>query len=235
MSEPPNRLRTLAGTLGIVGAVIAVKVIVAALGIGQDSTPGVERGDYVLQENDLPETVGGWTRVGFTPAKKSDELARGEYWWTHTWNYQSDSTNAIVSFDQADWVDWHDLTACYRMAGWEMTTREIQSDGDWPYLVVSYERPGAKAELVFSMFYDNGDGVAPAAFEAIGGNAGLMNDLRIRNQNSNVRFSGRAFQCQAFAVVPLEGSTDITPLHLATRESMLKATVFRANTDATVQ
>jgi len=232
MTRPTNRLATLAATIGIVIAIIAVKIIAAALGLGQNAAPGIERGDFVLKENDLPKTVDSWTKSAFTPAKKSDELAQGEYWWTHSWNYKSDSSEAIVSFDQADWIDWHDLTACYRMSGWTMKSRDVRSEDAWPYVIATYERSGATAILVFSMFYDDGAPVPPAAFEATDNGGGLIDDLRIRNENSQVRFTGRAFQCQVFTLGDPEGTIE---LHLASRQAFRNATVFRSNSPGTRQ
>ena len=227
MPEPPSHFKTLAAVSGIVVGLILLKVITAALGFGRSSTPGAERGDFVLTEDDLPATIAEWNRTDFRPAKASDELSHGQYWWTHSWIYKSDSTSAIVSFDQADWVDWHDLTACYRMSGWEMKTRSIKSDGEWDYVVANYVRGELNATLVYSMFYDDGAPVPPAAFESIEGGDGLLGDLRRRNRNSNVRFSGRAFQCQVFAVADKRTEIALTELHLNTRKKLRDATAFQ--------
>jgi hypothetical protein len=120
--------------------------------------PGPERGDLVLQRQDLPDDIMGWHCQGFKPALPAEELLDGQFWWTHSWNYRKPQLDAIVAFDQADWKSWHELTVCYQSIEWKLVDREVITISDTVSVVLaSLEKPTReKATLVFSLFSHDG-------------------------------------------------------------------------------
>lgn len=198
------------------------------------SAPGVVRGDLVLKESDLPKVINDWTRTGFQPAASNDELAPGQYWWTHIWQYGLQGHTAIVAFDQADWKSWHELTICYQANDWILQRRVVieQTDG-WDVVVAQFQRQnGERSALMFSLFADDGEPVAPPGITA-SGLPGLQNGLlqlpesdwgQIFRDRLNMKHyaAGRLHQCQVFC--PLARECDratlqhLLELHLQSRQ-----------------
>lgn len=126
--------------------------------------PGKERGDLVLDQHALPSEINGWHMQTFEPAPAPELLPPGQYWWVHQWAYQRDSQTAIVSFDQLGESQWHELTYCYRNQDWTIADRIAYADPEdgSPYIVARLEKnSGAKALLVFSVFFEDGSWATP--------------------------------------------------------------------------
>ncbi len=147
-------------------------LIIAVLGMGllqwltrsQESNllPGPERGDIIVQQDVLESEIGGWKQIKFTPAKNAEQLAEGQFWWSSSWHYQKGDLVAIVSFDQANWYDWHELTECYQAIGWELRGRTLRSDATVPseptLVEATFEKSyrNESACLLFSEFDEQG-------------------------------------------------------------------------------
>ena len=127
------------------------------------------------------------------------------------WTYRAPNCIAHVSFDQP-FPGWHELTTCYRNAGWEIVSRsrkdaklEILDDSgnegsvSWPYVVAEFKKPtGERGFLVFSLFNTDGAPVDPPASwnRLMYFISGIKNRLsgRIRTQF----FNTATYQIQAF-------------------------------------
>ncbi len=98
-------------TVGVIAGQVFFKVT------KDRGNPGQQRGDIVLAGDVLPSQIKEWTLTGFEPAKMPDRLPEGQYWWTHSWTYESPIGLCVVAFDQADWKVWHE-TFLLLSGGW---------------------------------------------------------------------------------------------------------------------
>lgn len=127
----------------------------------QTRKPGPERNDLVPTESTLPARIGNWQRVQFLPGCQADLLPEGQFWWSFSWIYHNEYSklSALVSLDQADWKDWHELTECYRGIGWKLRNRDVSklTKIDEVCVVAEFERPPAEiGTLIFSEFDETG-------------------------------------------------------------------------------
>lgn len=112
--------------------------------------------------NDAPKELGGWPQSKYaqeTRGQFNDDL--GER--SDLWFYDSPFGTASVSFDQM-FPGWHELTRCYRNAGWNVVRRTIldgQQVGDWPIVVVELNRNNEYGYLVFSLVDRSGKPLQP--------------------------------------------------------------------------
>ncbi|MBC7965079.1 MAG: exosortase U [Fuerstia sp.] len=211
----------------VVVAMVAMQYI-STLVNSSSQLPGTARGDLVLQPDDLPREIHGWRQTGFEPAKPPEQLPERQYWWTHSWNYTNGTLNSIVAFDQATWMNWHDLTSCYQSSGWQVSKRDIVDEneivGDWPCVVAEFQKDGNdRGYLLFSMFYDDGVPVDPRNSDYDRPDQDALGDrFKRRISQNEARSSGRSFQCQFFLrhrddLAP-EEKKQIMQLHLESRE-----------------
>ena len=126
--------------------------------------PGPARGDLVLTQDSLPETLGEWRQVAFEAAPAPEDLAQGQYWWVHQWKYTRQKALAIVSFDQLGENHWHELTYCYRNQDRTIEQRDVygapEAGGKFVVAKMRGEQ-GDLAVLVFSVFFEDGQWVTP--------------------------------------------------------------------------
>ena len=127
--------------------------------------------DYTraFEENDLPPKINTWTEKedGYSIATRTSGSDFGKR--SDTWQYLSPSYPVVVSVDQP-FPGWHELSSCYRNAGWELVSRErvdpeqVEGSGDpqWPYVVSEFKREtGERAYLTFALFNSLGEPVIP--------------------------------------------------------------------------
>lgn len=112
--------------------------------------------------SDVPQDLAGWRQTKYaqeTRGHGNDDL--GER--SDLWFYESPFGTATVSFDQM-FPGWHELTRCYRNAGWNPVQR-IVLDGeevnDWPVVVVQLTRNNEFGYLVFSLVDRSGKPLQP--------------------------------------------------------------------------
>lgn len=202
--------------------------------LNPEQIPGEARGDIRLQEESLPKEIAGWTRRDFTPPKSATERSDQQYWWSHSWEYSTDSASALVSFDQANWTGWHELPQCYICVGWKYQSRNVVAQIDeegarWDFVCATFKKDNGQHCLVLvSMFYEDGSPVSPR---------GTTNETSLVGQASlQDRFAGRvgyapadeeslglrALQCQVCLQSSIELPDELKQaaqqLHLATRE-----------------
>lgn len=214
---------------------IGLQVFRNSTGGNAAKSPGQERGDLILAEDSLPATIGDWRRTKFEPPLPPEQLPENQYWWTHSWRYQQIDATALVSFDQADWQGWHELTECYLANGWTMDERKTGSDlsanAKWSYVSASFSRGETdRCLVVFSMFFEDGKPVEPrgSLFGQRYGDDTFVERMQRRaehNPSSAELIGKRAFQCQVFAPFhgPLtdEFSRQVIELHMKTRSPIV--------------
>ena len=123
--------------------------------IPQVFMPGVHWRDVILasdayhslfagmDERVMPERVGGFERVGFRTESRARDSSWGEF--SRFWSFRGQGSSLTVSLDY-DFVDWHELTACYEGRGWTVYDRRVVDgstspsgrDGRGPAVVARY-------------------------------------------------------------------------------------------------
>ena len=107
----------------------------------------------------LPPEIAGWRLVSDEkPAPKRAAFEDGVY--SHIWQYQKGNTLATISFDYP-FFGYHDVTICYRNAGWKIGATKLQRASDYnamvPCMEVVLEREGGlKADLLYSTVDETG-------------------------------------------------------------------------------
>ena len=107
----------------------------------------------------LPQEIDGWRLVSdVKPMPKRAAFEDGVF--SHIWQYQKGSTLATISFDYP-FFGYHDVTVCYRNAGWEIGDSKLQrattDNAMVPCMEVVLEREGGvKADLLYSTVDETG-------------------------------------------------------------------------------
>jgi exosortase len=159
--------------------------------------------------NDAPQELAGWAQIKYgqeTRGHGNDDL--GER--SDLWHYEAPFGTAIFSFDQM-FPGWHELTRCYRNAGWNPVQRSVLEGpevDDWPIVVVQLARNNEHGYLVFSEVDRSGKYLQPPgeySYWTI-----LQERLRGRLTPAvrGALFSAVAYQAQAFVstYTPLDDS-----------------------------
>lgn len=188
--------------------------------------PGPARGDLALERDALPEVIGQLRCTQFQAALPPERLPQGQFWWSHSWSYSSSALTTYVAFDQADWDGWHELTVCYRAAGWQMTNRRIvptASDvpGTWNVVLAEFERDsGDRALLAFSLFNQDGQPIESPDSDFKDTETTIFE--RFQGRVNPGEFHERVLQTQVFAQhqgdLSEESVQEIIDLHLRTRD-----------------
>ncbi len=197
--------------------------------------PGPSRGDIVLTADDLPDVLAGWEKRAFFPAADPVQVANIESWWVHSWNYAKDGRNCLVTMDQAQWVAWHELSACYVANGWVQGDRHVYEVRDqqaeiWHIVTVDYQKAGVgRGLLIFSEFGSDGTPMEAQylgqAFESYDLEAGAVRTGQSVQKPADSwrrQEHPRVHQCQVFYSYSgeLDSGTraDLIRLHAASRE-----------------
>jgi exosortase len=150
-----------------------------------------------FERPDLPATIAGWTQVNYGTEEHARTMGR----FRHIWTYQSGRSECLVSVDYP-FSGWHDLSACYVGAGWQIDRR-----ARWParsaiaarlepYVEVELKKSGDERGL---LLFCN---VHEATSEILDDDSTLSWRRIVRRVNRN-RFSrgtGEILQIQAFIV-----------------------------------
>ncbi len=171
---------------------------------------------YPIGKDSMPETVKDWTQVDYQASERDAASDLGEH--SELWNFRSPNRFfAFTSFDQT-FPGWHELTRCYRNAGWiledriwkawEEPTQEGETPKSWPYIEAHLSKPtGERGIVLFSLFDGEGEGYQPPRewsflnYVISGARNRLGNRTRAR------LFQSEAYQTQVFVY----GYGDITP------------------------
>ena len=215
----------------VVVAMVVLQTAQKRLRLTEESQlPGPDRGDLHLEDSCLSAEYGHWKKRDFTPASPPESLREGEVAWIHSWTFQNGNLPAQVSFDQAGFMHWHDLTVCYEGVGWTVTQKAVSAGTvdteKWPCVVARLQKPDASAALlVFSLFFDDGDPVDSLRYEPATSLDDQLRRLLGERLNRDRRTStvGSIRQCQVFVpfagVLDSETEASIIELHLQTREA----------------
>ena len=150
-------------------------------------------------------------------------MAFGEY--SKLFTYRNSVTNqqATISVDYPFLRGWHELTSCYRGAGWEMTDRGVRAaksgDGkqNWNYVQAEFEKPGGEFGFLTYTFIDSlGNRISPPVDELW---EKLIERVRRRGPYS---LGSRYFQLQAWTAgsgqIDDAGKAAVQELFLICRE-----------------
>ncbi len=168
-----------------------------------------------LAASDAPQQCAGWHQTKYaqeTRGRGNDDL--GER--SDLWYYSTTFGIATVSFDQM-FPGWHELTRCYRNAGWtpdKRTVIEAEDAEGWPIVIVAMTRNNEHGYLVFSLVDRSGKPLQPPGeytYWTI-----LQERIRARLTPAvrGALFSTVAYQMQTFV-------SSYTPLPQAARAEVL--------------
>jgi len=107
----------------------------------------------------MPQELGGWRLVSdVLPVPKRAAFEDGVY--SHIWQYAKGGMVVTVSLDYP-FFNYHDVTVCYRGAGWEIGDRTLQrasaGNGMVPSMEVAMQKVGGiNADLLFSTINESG-------------------------------------------------------------------------------
>ena len=151
-------------TTGVAFAVLGISHVVAWGGDALRPKSSVAAAHSVTKET-LPGEFKGWNIASFEEVHREENSNYGEF--SKTWKYTSDKLGSAVtvSFDYPFPGSWHELSACYRLSGWEQTLRQVKSSvasDSWKYIETDFadisDRSGL---LVYSIFDRGGEPVSP--------------------------------------------------------------------------
>ncbi len=181
-----------------------------------------------MSVNDMPRELGGWPQTKYaqeTRGRGNDDL--GER--SDLWFFDAPFGTTTVSFDQM-FPGWHELTRCYRNAGWNPVQRIVLNGkdvGDWPIVIVQLTRNNEYGYLVFSLVDRTGRPLQPPgeySYWTI-----LQERIRARLTPAvrGALFSAVAYQSQAFVstYAPLDESqqAEVLQRYMAVREQLWNA------------
>jgi exosortase len=127
-----------------------------------------------LGEGSMSARSGPFERVGFTTQHREMNDSWGEN--SRLWVYRMGTRGVFASVDY-QFVDWHDLTLCYRGQGWQLTGRSTEpSDMGGAVETADFINPqGWYGYLVFGLYGRDGRSVPPP--ESVGYLSGLGDRL----------------------------------------------------------
>lgn len=112
-----------------------------------------------LDAHTLPDQVDRWEQLEFESLERSPTDVLGHFSRTWTYGAGSDRFQVLVDFP---FVGWHELSSCYRGAGWTIHDRQVIEHADGRYVRLQIERPGSQWALVcFSVDNSSGSTVDP--------------------------------------------------------------------------
>lgn len=224
--EPPshkktNRSHTALGLALVLIGMIGLRSIARLTNPARHSpVSGHHRGDVLLSDC-LPDKISIWRKTQFQPGKFGTHVC------SHRWTYQSDLGAALVSFDQAAFSGWHELTDCYAMSGWSFQERQRRNEhSEWPCVQADFVKDGRNSVILYSLFYDNGTGVVPPAYSV--GNETNQDQSAIQRlaARASKPQPGTTRQCQLLFLLNTDNAPSVFPhllkLHLKTRQELLR-------------
>lgn len=188
---------------------------------------GPSFGDLQLEDSCLASKIAGWEKVRFVASPAPELHPENPQIWSQGWEYRRESSSALVNFDQAAYVGWHELCECYTSNGWLLDTRRIvvPDSDDWPCVVGKFHKaPNLSSVVVFSLFYDDGSAVSPPDFSINQATKKDMSFLESIGRRFKQRPLTRSRQCQVVLVqsgaIGSELEDEAVRLHIATRRTI---------------
>jgi exosortase len=150
----------------------------------------------------MPRQLDGWRLLGESkPVPAFAAYEDGVY--SHIWQYEKGGMVATVSLDYP-FFDYHDVTVCYRGAGWEIGDMELQraapENANIPARLVSMTKEGGiKADLFHSTVSEGGVWLEePGSFSPLGADGASLQegDLfeRLTHRIRTITQAGDAYQ-----------------------------------------
>lgn len=153
----------LAG-FGLLGALQIASFVVPAAP-EEVRTLGVARAE-TFAGSDLPASLDGWTLVKHDRVERGRKDHMGQF--SSEWQYRREPLACHVSVDYP-FAEWHELTKCYQMNGWQRISRQVVHTGEegrrgGEYVEVELAKPtGEVGWLLFGLFDQAGNGLAPSS------------------------------------------------------------------------
>lgn len=128
--------------------------------------PVVDKQDQLtlFEATDLPETLAGWTVVGYDFVEREHGATFGNF--SSRWFLEQGNLRCVASVSRPFW-EWHDLTVCYRGTGWLLLQREDFRRQDirgtsGGYIKAAFNRAAnERSWLVYGYFDSSGNRLEP--------------------------------------------------------------------------
>jgi hypothetical protein len=157
-----------------------------------------------FEEGDVPTEIENWRKFDYNFSVRNRAADLGQR--SDGWQFRAPRCLAYVSLDQT-FPGWHELTTCYRNAGWELIQRKriapdaaLVSQGggrSWPYVEATFKKQtGEHAYLLFSLFDSRGESINPPANWGGFGSFLIRLQGRIAHQWRSKLFQSEAYQTQ---------------------------------------
>jgi len=155
-----------------------------------------------FEEGDIPNEIANWKKIDYVKDIRNRSADFGLR--SDAWQFRAPRCAPRISFDQT-FPGWHELTTCYKNAGWSLIKRtriEPSSQAgtqDWPYVEGTFKKEtGEHAYMLFSIFDARGESVDPPA--GWGGLGSLLIRLkgRMAHKWRSKLFQSEAYQTQVF-------------------------------------
>ena len=239
-SSKRKRRSISAGTKGLIWSSAVILALCGLVQIGQVGTalanPNIKIHFFdpnvtvPFEEGDIPNEIANWQKVDYKKEIRDRSADFGLR--SDGWQFRAPRCAPYVSFDQP-FPAWHELTRCYRGAGWtlikrsriEASTKTVTQNGErpWPYIEGTFKKEtGEHAYMLFSFFDAQGDALdAPATW---GGVSSYFMRLRGRmaHQWRSKLFQSECYQNQVFVQTngPISDDlrTEIRDRYLTIRE-----------------
>lgn len=119
-----------------------------------------------IEEGTLPEEIGSWLRSEYERKDKRGDNLVGNYdfgQFSNSFTYTQGGGQAMVSMDFPFTGGWHELSACYRAAGWDIVQRKALSENGHEFVETQLKFPDQEqyGYLLFSNFDEQGEALLP--------------------------------------------------------------------------
>jgi len=153
---------TSAGVLGVLVALQFSVFFVDRGKSGEIRTAGLDP-ETVLGREAFEPSEESWKVVDFEVKSRSSRSVWGEN--SLVWTLDFDGLKVVMSVDYY-FNKWHELTVCYRAAGWQLGGREVQPSNEesaWQTVVGRCHRPTSRERglMLFDLFRVTGEVLEP--------------------------------------------------------------------------
>jgi len=155
-----------------------------------------------FEEGDIPDEIANWKKIDYSKDLRNRSADFGLR--SDAWQFRAPRCAPRISFDQT-FPGWHELTTCYKNAGWNLIKRtrvepssQTVAQG-WPYVEATFKKEtGEHAYMLFSIFDARGESVDPPSSWGGFGSQLIRLKGRMAHKWRSKLFQSEAYQTQVF-------------------------------------
>ncbi len=223
---PPRTLTPVPATRGLWAVAMCFALVGAAQvanaaargGVGYWIGGGSARSSLRANaEFSLPQQVGNWQRSDAAGRLIAQPEIEGKQ--SRAWAYQQDKLTAVVAIDYP-FAGFHDLTVCYRNAGWGIQQQALKQPAAEAFMTVRGARLNESGYLWYALVDESGRWMEPPKTSAVDRLADRLHHLGRTDWNAP------AYQVQVWVQTygPLtdQQQQDLSQLFLVTRQELAR-------------